>query len=289
MATQTKFILPALDNIVEQIGAEDVAEKPGTPLNELTGRLLAGAFAPSGDDGDYAGTGDDLAEFAGRQCYRSWRSGRKTDEYIRNIVAERHGSVFEHASIGFQISGISRSLSHELIRHSVGTGVSQESQRYVDAKDIMFVAPPLLANHVQNMTDEEIEADPEMIEFREACGFALARYQGLQDKFVTRLRAMEATGASEKAKTAAKKRANEAARSVLPNAAETRMVYTTNLRALRHIIISRANEFADLEIRSLTVAMFETGRTYAPHYFDDMLTDRGADGLPIVTSVYGRV
>lgn len=284
LATETKFIIPALDEIVDQIDAEEIAVTPGTPLNDLTGRLYAEA-----QEGDHAGKGDDIAEFAGRQCYRSWRKGRQTDEYIRNIVAERHGSVFEHASVGFQLTGISRSLSLELIRHSVGTGVSQESQRYVDAKDVMFVAPPLLVNHLDGATDKEIEADAEMTDFREACGHALDKYTTLQDRFFQRLKRMEADGEGVKAVTAAKKRANEAARAVLPNGAETRMVYTTNLRALRHILLARGNEYADLEIRRLAIEMFKAARGYSPHYFDDMLIGKGDDGLAIITSIYGRI
>ena len=282
LATKTKFVIPALDGILEQIGAEEIAETPGTPLNDIIGRL--------NETGEtFSGSGDDIAEFAGRQCYRSWRKGRQTDEYIRNIVAERHGSVFEHANVGFQITGVSRSFSHELIRHSVGTGVSQESQRYVDAKDLMFVAPPLLAYHVAGMSEEEAASDPEMIDFREACGYALEKYQSLQARFVERLKAAENAGMTEKALTSFKKRANEAARALLPNAAETRMVYTTNLRALRHIILSRANEYADLEIRRVTVDMFRCAREYSPHYFDDMIDVMGGDNLPVVTSAYGRV
>jgi thymidylate synthase (FAD) len=66
-----------------------------------------------------------------------------------------HGSVFEHASIVFQVAGVSRSLTHELIRHRVGTAYSQESQRYVDAKDIRFVVPPLLVNAYDPEASEE--------------------------------------------------------------------------------------------------------------------------------------
>lgn len=278
----TFFVNPGLEQAIEQIQAIDLAEKPGTPLNNLTGRVFSDPDAATG------GNGDDIAEFAGRQCYRSWGKGREASAYIQNILSESHGSIFEHSHVGFQITGVSRTFSHELIRHSVGTGVSQESQRYVDAKDVMFVVPPLLANHVEGMTREEMEADEELIEFRLACGESFRRYQNLQDKFNERLKRLEASGASEKALTSAKKRANEAARSVLPNAAETRMVYTSNLRALRHILLQRGNEFADLEIRRVAVQMLEVARSYAPLFFADMEVRQGNDELPIITATWGR-
>ena len=152
----------------------------------------------------------------------------------------------------------------------------------------MFVVPALLANHVEGMTREEMEADEELIAFRLACGESFRRYQNLQDKFNERLKRLEASGASEKALTSAKKRANEAARSVLPNAAETRMVYTSNLRALRHILLQRGNEFADLEIRRVAVQMLEVARSYAPLFFADMEVRQGNDELPIITATWGR-
>ena len=278
----TFFVNPGLEQAIEQIQAVDLAEKIGTPLNNLTGRVFSDPDAATG------GNGDDIAEFAGRQCYRSWGKGREASAYIENILAEAHGSVFEHSHVGFQISGVSRSFSHELIRHSIGTGVSQESQRFVDAKDLMFVVPPLMANHVEGMSREEMEQDEELVEFRLACGEALRRYINLQEKLYARLKRLEAAGATEKAKTSAIKRANEAARSVLPNGAETRMVYTTNLRALRHILLSRGNEFADLEIRRVAVQMLEVARSYAPLFFADMEVRQGNDDLPIITATWGR-
>jgi thymidylate synthase (FAD) len=138
------------------------------------------------------------------------------------------------------------------------------------------------------MTREEMEVDEELVEFRLACGEALRRYIRLQEKLVERLKRLEAAGASEKAKTSAVKRANEAARSVLPNGAETRMVYTTNLRALRHILLQRGNEFADLEIRRVAVEMLGVARSYAPLFFADMEVRTGNDDLPIITATWGR-
>ncbi len=74
-----------------------------------------------------------VVETAGRLCYLSFGTGRSTaSEYIANILASRHGSVLEHAVCGFIFTGISRSLTHELVRHRAGMAYSQLSQRYVD-------------------------------------------------------------------------------------------------------------------------------------------------------------
>src|SRR3954469_23541243 len=93
-----------------------------------------------------ASDGERIAEFAGRLCYMSQHNpaGRTTAEYLRNILRQGHGSVFEHASYVMLIEGISRSCSHELVRHRAGWGYSQLSQRYVDESHAAFVMPPAI-------------------------------------------------------------------------------------------------------------------------------------------------
>ena len=78
--------------------------------------------------------GERLAEFAGRLCYMSQRNpaGRNTRDYLENIKRQGHGSVLEHANYSVLIEGVSRSLTHELVRHRAGWAYSQLSQRYVD-------------------------------------------------------------------------------------------------------------------------------------------------------------
>jgi thymidylate synthase (FAD) len=85
-----------------------------------------------------------LAEIAGRTCYMSFGKGRKTNkEYLENILTSKHGSVLEHAVWCLLITGVSRSLTHELVRHRAGFGYSQLSQRYVDESEARYVVPPL--------------------------------------------------------------------------------------------------------------------------------------------------
>src|SRR5579864_1703260 len=85
-----------------------------------------------------------LNEVAGRSCYMSFGKGRKSNqEYLENILSSKHGSVLEHAVWNLLITGVSRALTHELVRHRAGFGYSQLSQRYVDEGDARYVVPPL--------------------------------------------------------------------------------------------------------------------------------------------------
>lgn len=285
MIGNTTFINAGLEDAVELSGATDAAEKEGTPLNNLLARVMGdeqGRFEPGNGRG---GNGDDLAEFAGRQCYRSWGKGRSNREYIENVQAMGHGSVFEHASIVFQIAGVSRSLTHELIRHRVGTAYSQESQRYVDAKDIRFVVPPLLANAYDPEASESV-AWRLMMKFRDSCQRSLDDYIEIQPmlKELAEQSHAAAIAGNTKVATAAQKRANEAARSVLPNATETRLVFTVNLRQMYHVVLLRGGEPADLEIRRFVVALLDTARDYAPNFFRDVQLYYGADSIEALRS-----
>ena len=78
--------------------------------------------------------GERLAEFAGRLCYMSQKNpaNRATRDYLENIKKQGHGSVLEHANYSLLLEGVSRSLTHELVRHRAGFAYSQLSQRYVD-------------------------------------------------------------------------------------------------------------------------------------------------------------
>ena len=249
-------------------GLGDVARASGTPLCELLD--AADSSVPG------AGVGP-LIEFAGRQCYRAFKKGRGHKEYIENIIESGHGSVLEHANFSFAISGVSRSLSLELARHRAGCSISQESQRYVDAKDILFVVPPLLRQPIKD--DKKLRAFLEGKAEREA-----HTYQVLQDICEKEALALGFEG------TELKKRANEAARSQLGNWAETRLVWTANVRALRHIISLRGAVHADLEIRGLAVKLLTEVRAYAPVLFADFeVVGAGGRLPPTIKTSYPKV
>ncbi len=213
--------------------------------------------------------GQALAEFAGRACYQSWNKpnpATATNEgYLRHILEVGHLSVLEHGSVTFYLTGISRSLTHELIRHR-HFSYSQLSQRYVPERDAAMVEPGVIA------------ADPELhAMFLEASEQALASYtrllEGLEKKF-----------ADVDNLTSRRKQARQAARAVLPNATETRIVVTGNYRAMRHFVAMRASEHADVEIRELAIAMLHELLRVAPNAFADFEISTLADGTEVASS-----
>src|ERR671938_302880 len=117
--------------------------------------------------------GERLAEFAGRLCYMSQANPAKrpTREYLDNIKRQGHGSVLEHASYTLLLEGVSRSLTHELVRHRAGFAFSQLSQRYVDESSASFVVPPAVIG------DEALEAA-----WREQVESAQQRYVALVEE-----------------------------------------------------------------------------------------------------------
>lgn len=158
--------------------------------------------------------------------------------------------------------------------------ISQESQRYVDAKDIQFVVPPLLIN-IKNKTGKtELISD-----FEEDCVQALENYIKFQEDFTQK----ENEDISIKSQTSLKKRANEAARALLPNAAETRFVWTANLRTLRHFCELRGGEGADLEIRRLAVEITKIMKQKAPMVFFDFEIVKGDYGVDVVKCINHKV
>jgi thymidylate synthase (FAD) len=228
--------------------------------------------------------GEALAEFAGRLCYLSFgedaglEGGHKTipgrtsnEAYLGNILNVKHGSVLEHAVWTLLFEGVSRSLTHELIRHRAGFGFSQLSQRYVDESNIGFVLPP-----------EITEGTKSYDVWVGSCERSLEDYRAL-------LAAMtEQVGESGTA-TMRKKRSRQAARSVLPNCAETKILVTGNARAWRHFCEMRGSPTADVEIRKLAVATLATLREEAPHIFGDMQIVPHADETEVVETPHSKV
>ncbi len=192
-----------------------------------------------------------LAELAGRVCYMSYGKGRKTNaDFLSHIIEVGHGSVLEHGVWSFLVTGVSRSFTHELIRHR-HFSYSQLSQRYVDESECEFVEPDVIAG------DPELHAA-----WTEAVNAARTGY----DRLVSGLEAKFTDVAD---KTLRRKMARQAARSVLPNATETKIFVTGNARALRHFIELRGSEHAEVEIRKVAVAMLRIMQQEAPNVFAD--------------------
>lgn len=234
-------------------------------------QLIAKTEFTAPDDvawGTDADGGPALVEFAGRACYQSWdKPNPRTAtnaSYIKHIIDVGHFSVLEHASVSFYVTGISRSCTHELIRHR-HFSYSQLSQRYVPEHDAQVVLPP------------GIEGDLELEElFLAAADASRAAYTEL----LTRLDAKLA----DEPGTVRRKQARQAARAVLPNATETRIVVTGNYRAWRHFIAMRASEQADVEIRRLAIECLRRLVDAAPQVFADFEIYTLADGTEVATS-----
>jgi thymidylate synthase (FAD) len=211
-----------------------------------------------GDSSD----GERIAEFAGRLCYMSQHNpaGRTTAEYLRNILQQGHGSVFEHSSYVMLIEGISRSCSHELVRHLAGWGYSQLSQRYVDESHAAFVMPPAI------LGDATLEAE------------WTTQMQVAQAAYVTAVEHLMARYATVTDKVHRRKLAREAARSVLPNATEVKIVASANVRAWRTMLELRLGEGAELEIRRMAVACLRRLQAEAPALFGDFEIYASAEG-----------
>ena len=176
-----------------------------------------------------------LIEHAGRICYRSTGGGtpKATARFIRLRVEEGHESIIEHSSASFEISGISRSCSHQLVRHRLAS-FSQESQRYVDMSDPEWVIPP------------DVAADPE----------ARAIWEATLGQIQAAYRALRARGIRK-----------EDARFLLPNAAATRLIMTANFRELLHLFRIRISPEAQWEIGRVAIHMLEAVHAQAPNVF----------------------
>lgn len=176
-----------------------------------------------------------LLEHAGRVCYRSEPRGNP-GKFLRARIREGHESIIEHASITFEISGISRACTHQLVRHRIAS-YSQESQRYVDMSAPEFVVPPSVA--------ENPEARAAWDDFM---AHVVETYRRLREQGVRK----------------------EDARFVLPNAATSRIIVTMNFRSLRNFFSVRCDKAAQWEIRNVALEMLRQVHAHAPSVFGDL-------------------
>ncbi len=215
--------------------------------------------------------GQALAEFAGRACYQSWGKPNPATAtnagYLRHILEVGHLSVLEHGSVSFYLTGVSRSLTHELIRHR-HFSYSQLSQRYVPERNAAMVEPEAIAD------DPELRAL-----FENAAAAAVTAYEEL-------LEGLEKRFADVPNATLRRKQARQAARAILPNATETRIVVTGNYRAWRHFIAMRATEHADVEIRALAIECLRQLLREVPNVFHDFEIAALDDGTEIASSPF---
>jgi thymidylate synthase (FAD) len=217
------------------------------------------------DRGDLANDAQNLAEFAGRLCYRSWEPGLNPnvsrvradqDGYLRNILGQLHGSVLEHASFSFVLHNVSRVMTHELARHRPGTAISQESLRYVRLADIPFWFPGWAREDAELM-----KRATAMVEQLEEFQRWLAGHFGLDE---------EGTPFRDK------KHKTSFMRRFAPDGVATGLIWTANIRSLRHTIEARTDPGAEEEIRLVFGKIGELMRAEAPALFGDYQVTDGA-------------
>lgn len=222
-----------------------------------------------------------LCKFAGQLCYLSFgvqrTENKNAKQYFKNILESGHGSVLEHANISILLWGVSRSLTHELVRHRAGFGFSQVSQRYVGGRTLRFVERPEYAN------------DPFLHEkFEERIEFAHREYEEITDYLLEKQKdGIEILNAERK--TDLRKKVRQAARSVLPNETEAPVVVTGNVRSWRHLLSMRGSDHAEIEIRRAAVQTYRCLVQVAPILFSDYEVVNLSDGTQGVKTPYPKV
>jgi thymidylate synthase (FAD) len=176
---------------------------------------------------------------------------RPTHEYLENIKRQGHGSVLEHANYSVLLEGVSRSLTHELVRHRAGFAYSQLSQRYVDETEARFVIPPAILGDDVLLAAWKAQMESAQRTYVALVEQLMERYGWVADKVHRR------------------KMAREAARGVLPNSTETKIVVTANARGWRTMLELRSGEGAEQEIRRLAVLLIRLFQAEAPAFFSD--------------------
>jgi len=210
---------------------------------------------------DGAAQGEEMVEVAGRVCYMSFDHNQKqsNEAFIRHLIKKGHESILEHVTWTFLLIGISRALTHQIVRHRVGFAFSQLSQQYYDQTDAEFLKPPILENfpNASSAWDELVEVAKKSYKniLRE-----LAELENPVKNGIIR----------------------SAARSVLPNSTETKIVMTANARAIRHLLAVRGSIPGDEEMRTVCGELLTILKAEAPALFMDFELRSLADGSPIV-------
>ncbi len=183
---------------------------------------------------------------------------KKVNNFLDMLIKLGHESTIEHVSFTFGVEGVSRVLTHQLVRHRIGASYSQQSQRYVKLDQFDYVIPP----HI-----EKIPEAKKM--FMQAMNEDQEYYNNLTDiLFKSHYERYVKEGANEKeAKKLAEKQAIQDARYVFPNACETKIVFTMNARALFNFFNHRCCNRAQWEIREMATKMLKLVREVAPVLF----------------------
>lgn len=215
----------------------------------------------------YTPEGEKLIASAAKLCYSSVGIGdieknleyETVEKFLNMLMDLGHESPIEHISFTFGVEGVSRTLTHQLVRHRIAS-YSQQSQRYVKLEQFEYIIPPSIAE------DEEAKRL-----FIEAMEKDQQYYNRLTDILFERFyKELQKQGMTEKkARQKAEKQAIEDARYVFPNACETKIVFTMNARTLLNFFRLRTCNRAQWEIRNMAIEMLKLVKGIYPNLFKD--------------------
>lgn len=213
----------------------------------------------------YTPDGEKLIASAAKLCYSPVGIGsieekldqKSTEKFLHSLVELGHESPIEHVSFTFGAEGVSRTLTHQLVRHRIGS-YSQQSQRYVRLNQFEYIIPPAIAKseEAKRLFVEAMEKDQQY-------------YDGIVDiLFKKYFKKCLDQGLKETvAKQKSEKQAIEDARYVFPNACETKIVFTMNARSLLNFFRLRCCNRAQWEIRELATEMLRQVKGVYPTLF----------------------
>jgi len=222
-----------------------------------------------------------LAKVAGQWCYLAFGPDRTwncvASRYFENIKNQKHGSILEHSAFTMAIWGVSRSFTHELVRHRAGCGFSQVSQRYVGSDTLRFVERP------------EFVEDPSLHKyFLERIEATHNEYMYLSEYLFNKQSRGDELLSAER-KTDLKKKVRQCSRAVLLNETEAPIIITGNVRAWRNILEQRVSEHAEVEIRRVVYNVFLCLQPFLPNILSDYKTVKLADETLALASCYSKV
>lgn len=229
------------------------------------------------DDWDCISDGAALAKIAGQVCYASFgnrrtrNAGGGAEQYLDRVMAQGHGSLLAHVNYTVLIYGISRALSHELVRHHVGTNFSQLSQRYAGPESLYFVEHPEIQRDPSSHLRFTREIDQHRTGYMARLEEAYAKYEGTYSG------------------TTLRKKASQVARMGLPACTGTYLAMTFNMRALRNILEQRCAPEAELEFRVLAGKLYRLMDETCPELLSGMTLKEDDHGYPVVTSKWRKV
>ncbi len=219
---------------------------------------------------------EEIVEVSGRSCYMSFPDGkggyvnpnvsrhrRASKDYLQNIISDGDGSIFEHGWATFAFTNVSRVFTHELVRHRVGVAISQESLRYVRFEDMGMWVPQAFR-----------DIPGAVLTFRNHWTASEEAYEWLLHYAAEQ----EGVEKFDDLTFDKKKKYTSAARRVAPIGVATNIVWSANMRTLRHVIEQRTAPFAEEEIR---LVFGEVGRMAVinwPNLFSDYTPEK-VDGL----------